>query len=68
MPIPVKIVSVTRDGVTYEGIYYVEGSMVYVESPFGKKATQIRNSLREPPELIAKTLLAQLVLASDSTD
>jgi hypothetical protein len=65
MPIPVKIATVTIDGVTYEGIYYVQHSMVRVESPFGAKATQIGKLL---PEAIAKMLLSELVRASDSTD
>jgi hypothetical protein len=41
MPIPVKIATVRIDGVAYEGIYYVQGSTVFVESPFGAKAIQI---------------------------
>jgi hypothetical protein len=61
MPIPVKIVTVTLGGVTYEGIYYVEGSVVYVESPFGKKAAEVSRSPREQPEMIAKLLLCKLV-------
>jgi hypothetical protein len=65
MPIPVKIATVTIDGVAYEGIYYVQGSMVFVESPFGAKATQVGKSL---PEAIAKILLSELVRASASTD
>jgi hypothetical protein len=65
MPIPVKIATVTIHGVTYEGMYYLEGSMVHVQSSFGKKATQLGGS---PPEAIAKRLLAQLVLASASAD
>jgi hypothetical protein len=65
MPIPVKIATVTIDGVTYEGIYYVQHSVVCVESPFGAKATQVGKSL---PEVIAKMLLSELVRASDSTD
>jgi non-canonical (house-cleaning) NTP pyrophosphatase len=67
MPIPVKIVTVTLGGVTYEGIYYVEGSVVYVESPFGKKTAEVSRS-REQPEMIAKLLLSKLVGSSASTD
>jgi hypothetical protein len=61
MPIPVKIATVRIDGVTYEGIYYVQHSMVCVESPFGVKAFHAGNS---PPEAIAKMLLYKLVRAS----
>jgi hypothetical protein len=65
MPVPVKIVTVTIDGDTYEGIYYLEGSMVHVQSSFGKKAAQVGKSL---PKVIAKMLLSELVRASASTD
>jgi hypothetical protein len=65
MPIPVKIATVTIDGVAYEGIYYVQGSMLRVESPFGAKAIQVGKS---PPEAIAKMVLSELVRASASTD
>jgi hypothetical protein len=61
MPIPVKIATVTIDGVAYEGIYYVQHSMVRVESPFGAKATQVG---KLPPEAIAKMLLSELNSAS----
>jgi hypothetical protein len=66
MPIPVKIATVTIDGVSYEGIYYVQHSMVCVESPFGTKATQVGTSLlrNSLPEAIAKILLSELVRAS----
>jgi hypothetical protein len=65
MPIPVKIVTVTMHGVTYEGMYYLQDSMVHVESSYGKKATQVGGS---GPEAISKLLLAKLVWASASTD
>jgi hypothetical protein len=65
MPIPVKTVTVTLGGVTYEGMYYLESSMVHVQSSFGKKATQVEGSL---PEAVAKILLSELVRASASTD
>jgi hypothetical protein len=65
MPIPVKIATVTIQGVTYEGMYYVQGSTVTVQSSFGKKATQLGGS---PPEWIAKMLLSELVRASHSSD
>jgi hypothetical protein len=61
MPIPVKIATVTIDGVAYEGIYYVQHSMVRVESPFGAKATQVG---KLAPEAIAKMLLSELNSAS----
>jgi hypothetical protein len=65
MPIPVKIATVRIDGVAYEGIYYVQGSTVFVESPFGAKALQVG---KLPPEAVAKMLLSELVRASHSTD
>jgi hypothetical protein len=65
MPFPVKTATVTIQGVTYEGTYYVLGSTVTVQSSFGKKATQLGGS---PPEWMAKMLLSELVRASDSTD
>jgi hypothetical protein len=61
MPIPVKIATVTIDGVSYEGIYYVQHSMVCVESPFGEKATQVGKSLLGKSEAIAKMMLSELV-------
>ena len=66
MPIPVKIATVTIDGVSYEGIYYVQHSMVCVESPFGTKATQVGKSLlrNSLPEANSKKLLSELVRAS----
>jgi hypothetical protein len=65
MPIPVKIATVTIDGVAYEGIYYVQNSVVRVESPFGAKAALVGKLL---PEAVAKMLLSELVRASASTD
>src|SRR6516164_11081651 len=38
-PSPVRDVSVTFYGVTYEGTYYVQCYMVYVQSPLGKNVT-----------------------------
>jgi hypothetical protein len=57
-PTPLKNVSVTIDGKTYEGTYYVQVSMVYVQSLFGSKAMQAG---RVPPEAVAKLLLSELV-------
>ena len=65
MPFPVKTTTVTVQGVTYEGTYYVQGSTVYVQSSFGAKATQVGKWL---PEVIAKMLLSELVRAAASTD
>ena len=65
MPFPVRTVSVTIHGATYEGTYYLQGSTVYVQSSFGAKASQVG---KWPPEVIAKMLLSELVRASTSTD
>jgi hypothetical protein len=54
---PVKNVSVTIDGVTHQGAYFVQGSMVHVRSPLGAQATQVGWS---PPGTIAMLLLSQL--------
>jgi hypothetical protein len=55
-PSPVETVSITIDGVTYEGTYYVQGGTVYVQSKFGDRATQVGGS---PPEAIAHVLTAE---------
>jgi hypothetical protein len=65
MKFSVRTVTVTVHGATYEGMYYLQGSMVHVQSSFGKKAAQVRGS---PPEAVAKMLLSGLVRASVSTD
>jgi hypothetical protein len=65
MKFSVRTVTVTIHGVTYEGLYYLQGSMVHVQSSFGKKATQVGGSL---PEAIAKILLSELVRAGACTD
>jgi hypothetical protein len=57
-PLIVRSVTVTINGVTYQGTYYVQGSMVYVRSPLGAKATQLGKS--SPGEL-AMLLLSELV-------
>ena len=56
-PFLVKSVTVTIDGVTYQGTYYVQRSMVYVRSQLGEKITKVR---RSPPEAIARLLLSEL--------
>ena len=40
-PSPVSSVIVTVDGVIYFGAYYVQNSVVHVQSQFGAKATQV---------------------------
>ena len=40
-PSPVRNVTVTIDGVTHHGAYFVQGSMVYVRSTLGAQATQM---------------------------
>jgi hypothetical protein len=59
-PGPVKIISVTIDGVTHSGTYFVQGTTVHVHSTMGAKATRVG---RSPPEAIAKMLLSELVRA-----
>jgi hypothetical protein len=62
---PVKPVTVTIGGVTHHGTYYVQHSLMYVQSALGTKATPIGVS---PPEAIAKIVLSELVRAGASTD
>jgi len=57
-PTAVKLVTVTIDGVTHRGTYFVQGSMVHVQSTLGSKKTHVGGS---PPEAIAKLLLSELV-------
>jgi hypothetical protein len=57
-PFIVKSVTVTVDGVTHQGTYYVQGSVLHVRSPLGEKITQIGES---SPEALAKLLLWKLV-------
>jgi hypothetical protein len=64
-PSPVDPVTVTINGDTYEGVYYVQRSTVFVQSAFGTRSAPVGGS---PPEMIAKMLLAELVRASFSTD
>jgi hypothetical protein len=58
-PAQVRSVTVTCNGVTHHGTYFVLGSMVHVRSPLGAKSTQLGKS--SPGEL-AKLLLSELVL------
>jgi hypothetical protein len=62
---PVRRVSVTINGVTHEGTYFVQNYMVHVLSSFGAKAIQLGGS---PPEMIARMLLSELVRGGTSTD
>ena len=64
-PTFVREVSVTIGDEIHNGTYFVQGSIVHVQSSFGAKATQVGNL---PPEMIAKMLLSELVRASTSTD
>ena len=57
-PSPVRDVSVTIDGVTYEGTYYVQCYMVYVQSPLGKNVTRLGGSRSKA---FAMSLLSELV-------
>jgi hypothetical protein len=57
-PFLVKSVTVTIDGVTHHGTYYVQGSVVHVRSPLGEKMRNVGMSL---PEAIARLLLSELV-------
>ena len=57
-PSPVRSVTVTIDDIMYFGTYYVQDSVVYVQSEFGTKATQIGGS---PARAVAKLLLSELV-------
>ena len=62
-PLIVRSVTVTIDGVTHQGTYYVQGSSVHVRSPLGAKATQIEGS---PLEALAMALLSELVCEAKS--
>jgi hypothetical protein len=57
-PVAVKDVAVTIDGVTHHGTYYVQGSMVHVQSDKGAIATQVGGS---PSLTLAKLLLSEMV-------
>jgi len=62
---PVRTVTVTIDGVLYEGTYFVQQQMIHVRSQFGAKATKVGGSM---PEALAKLLLSEMVRAGSSTD
>ena len=64
-PTPVRTVTFTLDGVTHNGTYYVQGSMVHVQCDVGAKATQVGGS---KPEMIAKMLLSELVRGAEAMD
>ena len=58
-PTPVRPVTVTIDGVTHDGMYYVRGSTLFVQSQRGaKRALLLGGSL---PLEKAKLLLSELV-------
>jgi len=55
---PAGEVSVTIDGITYHGTYWVENQTVFVKSLLGEKSTQVGGS---SPETIAMRLLSEIV-------
>ena len=57
-PFLVRSVTVTIDGVTHHGTYYVQGPVVHVRSRLGEKITKVS---RSPPEALAMLLLKELV-------
>ena len=57
-PAPVKPVTITIDGVTHEGSYFLQDLTLHIRSPLGAMAIQV-GSL--PPEAVAKLLLSELV-------
>jgi hypothetical protein len=57
-PAVVKTLTVTLYGVAYHGTYFVQNSIVYVQSRFGSKATRLG---RSSPEMVAKLLLSEIV-------
>jgi hypothetical protein len=57
-------VAVEIGDIIYEGAYYVQESVVHVQSSFGSKSTQLGGS---PPRMIARMLLSELVRGSIST-
>jgi hypothetical protein len=54
----VKTAAVTIGGIKHQGTYYVQDSLLRVQSEHGTVATQIGGL---PPEAIAKLLLSELV-------
>jgi hypothetical protein len=61
---PVKPVTVTIDGVTHKGSYFVQNFMVYMVSKFGAKSTQLGGST---PEALAKLLLSEMAREGPKT-
>lgn len=59
-PAVVKTLTVTLYGVKYSGTYFVQDSVVYVQSAFGSRATHLGSSTAEET---AKLLLSELVRA-----
>ena len=57
-PLPARNVSITIDGVTHRGTYYVQRSLVRVQSRLGERVAHVGGS---PPKSIAMVLLWQLV-------
>jgi hypothetical protein len=57
-PFTVMPVSVTIDGVTYIGNYYVQDSIVHVQSLLGTKSTRVGWL---PSAIIAELLLSEMV-------
>jgi hypothetical protein len=55
---PVMKLTITIEGVTYDGTYYTHAERVYVQYGTRKKETQIGGS---PAESIARMLLSELV-------
>jgi hypothetical protein len=55
---PGRTVTITIDGVTHEGTYFVLGLIVHVQSPVGTKATQLGMM---PASTVAKLLLSELM-------
>jgi hypothetical protein len=64
-PSPVDTVTVEIDGIIYEGTYYVQKSIVHVQSAFGSKSTPVGGSL---PVTVARMLLSELVRGGTSID
>ncbi|MET4261478.1 hypothetical protein ABIC09_006446 [Bradyrhizobium sp. S3.12.5] len=57
-PAVVRTITVILYGVAHHGTYFVQNSIVYVQSAFGSKATHVGGSR---PEMTAKLLLSEIV-------
>jgi hypothetical protein len=57
-PAVVRTLTVTIGGVAHHGTYFVQNSIVYLQSALGSKATHVGGVL---PEMTAKLLLSELV-------